>query len=559
MSFDETVDFLVVGSGAGSMVGALCMRDQGHRTVVLEKAELLGGTTCKSGGVMWIPNNRFMKRDGVEDSLEAGRTYVNAVLDDQLDTPGSTPVKREAYLTQAPEMLNYLVDKHGVRLTRVHYWPDYYDDLPGGCSNSRTVMAELFDLKQLGPWHKKMRRGFLPLPLMLGDAMNLPAVKREWPARWMLLRFIGRLLLQLITGKRRVAAGAALQGWLLKSALAAGVEVRTQSPVTELIVEDGAVRGVCTERNGKAWRIESRHGVLVTAGGFANNAEMRAQYQPGTSTDWSNAVESDTGDLIKEMMRLGAAVNNMDMMVGYQSTMLPGKEQDYVKPGAQKITAAPHVILVDQTGVRYQNEGGSYVAFCRGMLDRNSVAPSLPSWGIMDSQAVAKYGVAGVKSKSKLDKLAQSGYLKRAADIESLAQALNIDPATLRATVDRFNGFVANNCDEDFGRGHRHYDRWLGDRYHQPSQTLGAIEQGPFYAIPIVPGDVGTYGGVVTDEHARVLREDGSVIAGLYASGVCTASVFGRFYPGAGASIGPAVTFGYIAGQHAAAAAGKAG
>jgi len=553
MRFDEQTDFLIVGSGAGSMCAGLYMRDHGHSVVLLEKSDLLGGVTCKSGGVMWIPNNRFMRRDGIHESAELAQSYLDSLAEGQQDVPGSTPQKRAAYLKQAPEMLDYLVEQHNMPFDRVPYWPDYYDDRPGGCSTSRTVVAELFDLKELGSWRKKIRPGFLPLPLMLADAMNLSAVKHEWAARWMLVKFIGRLISQIFTGKRKVPAGAALQARALKVALDKGVDVRTGTPVTALIMDDDQVVGVETVKDGQPWRIGASCGVLVNAGGFAKNAAMRAEYQPETSIEWSNATDEDTGDLIQEMRAKGAALYNMDMMVGYQSTIPPGKEGAYIKPGAQRMLCSPHAIMVDQSGVRYQNEGGSYVAFCRGMLDRHALLPSVPSWGILDARSVRKYGIAGAKSRRQLNKWQQAGYLKVSNSIAGLAQEIGCDPAVLTATVERFNGFVRNGNDEDFGRGNRQYDLWLGDRFNQdgPSETLGTLEQGPFYAVPIVPGDVGTYGGVVTDEYARVLRDDGSVIGGLYATGVCTASVFGRVYPGAGASIGPAYTFGYIAAKHA--------
>jgi 3-oxosteroid 1-dehydrogenase len=242
--------------------------------------------------------------------------------------------------------------------------------------------------------------------------------------------------------------------------------------------------------------------------------------------------------------------------VGNQQTIPPGAEDSELKPPAQSMTAKPHAILVDQSGVRYLNEGGSYMAYCKAMFERHKTVPAVPSWAILDSRYLRKYMLAGTMPGSKKpQRWYEEGYLRKGDTIEELAAQLHMKPETLRATVDRFNGFVAKGKDEDFGRGVRAYDRWLGDPYHKPSATLGSISEGPFYAVPVVPGDVGTYGGVVTDEFARVLRQDGSVISGLYATGISTASVMGRAYPGAGCSIGPAFTFGYIAAQHAAGAA----
>jgi 3-oxosteroid 1-dehydrogenase len=217
----------------------------------------------------------------------------------------------------------------------------------------------------------------------------------------------------------------------------------------------------------------------------------------------------------------------------------------------QGMTAAPHAILVDQSGVRYMNEGGSYMAYCKGMLERNREVPAVPSWAILDSRFMRDYMLAGTMPGSKKpDRWYEEGFLRKADTIEELAAKLDILPTTLRATVDRFNGFAARGVDEDFGRGKRAYDRWLGDPY-APNATLGAIKEGPFYTVPVVPGDVGTYGGVVTDVAARVLREDGRPVEHLYATGVSTASVMGRAYPGAGASVGPSFVWGYVAAKNA--------
>jgi len=350
-----------------------------------------------------------------------------------------------------------------------------------------------------------------------------------------------------------ISTGAALQGRMLQAALKAGVEFSLNTAVQELVIEDGAVKGVLTSKDGKPWRVGARLGVLVNAGGFARNQDMRDQYQPGTRVEWSNAAEGDTGEMIREMMRHGAAIAQMEEMVGYQTTMSPGVEKDYVKPPGQTLTASPHAILVDQSGVRYQNEGGSYMAYCQGMLERNKTVLAVPSWAILDTQFLRNYMLGNtMPGVNKPKSWFEQGYLRKGNTIEELAMQLNIDPATLKATVERFNGFVAANNDEDFKRGARAYDRWLGDPYHKPSETLGTIAEAPFYAVPMVPGDVGTYGGVVTDAAGRVLREDGSIIRGLYAAGVSTAGVMGRAYPGAGASVGPAFTFGYISAHHAA-------
>jgi len=552
--WDESYDFIVVGSGGGSMCAALYLRALGKRVLILEKTALVGGTTARSGGVMWIPNNPFMRRDGVADSYEQASTYLDSVLGEQQDAPGATRARRHTYLTEAPRMVDFLLGQ-GIKLTRVSFWPDYYDDRPGGSVPGRTVVAELFNVNELGSWKTKLRPGFLTVPAMLEEALELPKFRRSWKARGLMLRVAGRAVTAKLTGKRWVSAGNALQGRMLQAALRAGVEIRTEAPVRELIVDNGAVKGVLMIKEDKPWRTGAQLGVLVNAGGFAHNQRMRDQYQPGTSSAWSSAAPGDTGEMIEEMMRHGAAVAQMEEMVGAQTTLPPGSDVEDIKPSAQKLTASPHAILVDQSGARYMNEGGSYMAYCKGMLERNKTVPAVPSWAVFDSQFMRKYMLAGTMPGSKKpQRWYDEGYLRQAGSIEELACQIGVDPAELHATVARFNGFVARNRDEDFQRGERAYDRWLGDSFHKPSASLGAIERAPFFAVPVVPGDVGTYGGVVTDEHARVLRADGSVIAGLYATGVSTASVMGRCYPGAGSSVGPTFVWGYVAAQHVAAA-----
>jgi 3-oxosteroid 1-dehydrogenase len=552
--FDEMFDFVVVGSGGGSMCAGLVMRSADKSVLILEKTNLVGGTTARSGGVMWIPNNPFMTRDRIEDSYEKAAAYLDAVLPDPKDAPGASRARRAAYLTEAPRMLEFLGSR-GIKLTRVKEWPDYYDDLPGGSVPGRTVVAELFDANELGAWTEKLRPSFvhLPIPASLEEMLELPAMKRSWAVKMLLVKLVLRGVVAKITGKRWVAGGAALQGRMLQAALREGIEIRTDSPVTEILIEDGRAAGVATVKDGRPWRVGARLGVLVNAGGFSHNQRMRERYQPGTSVKWTMAAPGDTGEMIEEMMRHGAAIAQMQERVGNQFTPQPGWEENEIRQAAQSVTAAPHCILVDQSGVRYLNEGGSYMAYCKEMLERNKSVPAVPSWAVFDAQYLRKYILAGtMPGTKKPQRWYDEGYLKAADTLEGLAGSLKMDPATLKATVQRFNGFVAQNRDDDFHRGERAYDRWLGDWLHKPSASLGSISEPPFYAVPVLPGDVGTYGGVVTDERARVLREDGSVIEGLYATGVSTASVMGTSYPGAGSSVGPSFVWGYVAAKSAA-------
>lgn len=545
--FDESYDWVVAGSGAGSFVSALVMRKAGKSVLILEKTPFVGGTTAKSGGMIWIPNNRFIRAAEPDESAEKAMLYLESVCE---DLPGSTTEKRTAYVSEAPKMIDFLIDE-GIAIERAStFWPDYYDDAPGGCATSRSVVAKPFNTKELGEWEAKLRPGFMPLKVKLDEGMKFAYVGKSWAITWSFLKTGVGIVLGKILGQRWVSAGAALQGRMLQAALKAGVEVRTETPVKELIVEDGKVVGVVTDKG----RIGARLGVLVNAGGFAQNQDMRDRYMPGTRTEWSNVPEGDTGDLHAEFERVGGVLGQMDQMVGYQMTRMPGWEKGYVRPPAQSMTGKPHAILVDQSGVRYMNEGGSYELYCQNMLERNKTVPAVPSWAIFDNQYAKNYPVGGVKMHKYYQMWRDSGYLKEADSIEGLALQLDCDPRTLRATIDRWNGFVDAGHDADFGRGARKYDQWLGNPFHRPNPALGRIDTAPFYAVDVVPGDVSTYGGAITDSEGRVTRADGTAISGLYACGVSTASVMGGVYPAAGASIGPSMAFGYIAAKHAAGA-----
>ncbi len=547
--FDETFDFVVVGSGGGSMCSALVMRQAGKSVLVLEKTDLLGGSTARAGGVMWIPNNRFMKRDGVEDSFEKAASYLDAVVGDREDTPGATKERRHTYLREAPEMLEFLIGQ-GIQFNRAPYWPDYYTNSPGASEAGRTVLADLFDVNQLGEWKDKLRPNKFQMAAPIVQAMSLPLIRVSWKSRLEALKVVWKTVTAKLTGKHWVTAGAALQSRMLQAAIREGVDLRTHSPVKEVIVEGNRCHGVVIEKDGKPWRIGANLGVLLNAGGFAWNQEMRDEYIPHTRKEWTHAAPGDTGDMHKEMIRIGAWMAQMNEFVGNQMALPP---TDPDPAGMQTQICKPHAFLVDQSGVRYMNEGGSYMLFCQGQLERHKTVPAVPSWVIFDSQYTRRYMVCETMPGTAKPKIwYETEFLRKGNTIEELAAACGLPADNLKATVEKFNRFARQGKDEEFGRGDSAYDRFLGDYTHGPNDTLGTVEEGPFYGIQIVPGDVGTYGGVVCDSNARVLRPDRTAIEGLYATGTTTAGVMGRAYPGAGCSIGPSFTWGFVAAKHAA-------
>ena len=544
---DEVFDFVVVGSGGGSMCAGLVLRAAGKSVLILEKTEFVGGSTARAGGVMWVPDNRFMQADGVDDSLENAERYLESTVGLHSDAPGTSPEKRRTYIRESAKMVDFLCGQ-GIQLRRGPYWPDYYNDRPGGIEGGRTVVPQLFDARELGDWQDKLRPNHIQVPAPFGDLFKLTLYKRSWRGRWALVKTGIRIGLAKVTGTRWVAGGAALQGRMLQAALREGVEIRLENPVREVIIEDGIAKGVIVDAPGGPKRIGANLGVLLNAGGFAHNQAMRDQYIPNTSTEWTHAAPGDTGDMHRELMRHGAAMAQMDEMIGCQMTLPPGMGPQAM----QQQIGKPHAFMVDQSGMRYMSEAGSYMEFCQKILRRHRETPAIPSWMIFDSQFMSDYMLANtMPGTAKPQEWIDEKYLRQGITIEELAVACNIPPDTLRMTVDRFNGFATHGVDEDFGRGNRAYDRFLGDFTYKPNKALGTVAKAPFFAVPIVPGDVGTFGGVVTDCAGRVLLDNGRAVAGLYATGTTTASVMGRAYPGAGSSIGPSFTWGYIAARHA--------
>ncbi len=549
-SAKNAYDFIIVGSGAGSMCAALVMRAAGKQVLILEKTSLVGGTTAISGGVMWIPANRYMEEQGIDDSAELALAYLDAVVGDRADMPAASRERRRVYVEQSTRMLDFLVNQ-GARLRRIPSWPDYYD-APGASVPGRAVVSELFDIKQLGAWRHKLRPGFLPLPANLDEAMQLPQVKRSKQAKKVLLRILGRAVADKFTGRARRTAGEALQAQLLHLALKSGAEIRLDAGVRQLIIESGRVTGVIVGEGAVAESIHARSGVLINAGGFARNQRMLDRYIPGTSTSWSSTIEADTGEMIEEGERIGAATAQMSERIGMEIALPPGSEKMKVKAAMQNDICRPHAIVVDASGVRYARESSSHPEFSERMREHHRSSPAVPSWMIFDSQYLEKYMLAGtMPGKKKPQAWTDEKFLHSGETLDALATACSIDARQLNETVARFNTFARQGHDDDFQRGNTPYERWVGDPLSTTSNTLGTIEQGPFYAIALYPGDVGTYGGLLTDAHARILRGDGTPIDGLYATGTSAASVMGSVEPGPGGSIGPAMTWAYVAAQHA--------
>ena len=540
--FDEIADFVIIGSGGGSMASALYLKSIGKTPLILEKTDKFGGSTAMSGGVLWVPNNHLLARKGIPDSHEAGRRYMDATIGDDAG-PASTPARKEAYLRNGPIMLKWL-EEHGMKWLHTEGWADYYDDRPGGVTRSRSIGAPMLDARTMGPLFDKLRLGPMVMPLPTDKAGIIGLATRT--PRGMLegMKLLFRMWLVKKRGKPMLSFGGALQGRMLMLADKAGIDMRLNHGIVDLIEEDGRVTGVIAEHDGRRLRIGARNGVLINAGGFSRNAEMRKRYQPQpSSVEWTNANPGDTGELIQIAERHGAALDLMD-----QAWWVPGTVGPEGGPAFMHNTdiSKPHCIIVNRHGRRILNESGSYMENGQRLYEND-----VPAFVILDSRHRKRYAWGYYPPGKTEQSWFDSGFIKQADTLEELAAKAGIDPAGLTAEVAKFNRYCETGKDLDFNRGGRGYDNWFGDPTVKPNPNLGKIDKPPFYVMEMVPGDVGTSGGILTDEHARVLRGDGSVIQGLYATGNSTASVMGRCYPAAGASIGAAFIFGWVAAHHA--------
>lgn len=549
MEWDASYDVLVVGSGAAGLTAGLTAQLKGMSSLVLEKTEFYGGSTALSGGAVWIPLNQYLEESNVGDTKEEARAYLDATVGDRVPSE-----LKEAYLNRGPEMLRYLHDQtEHIRFEYTPGYSDYYPEKPGGFSKGRSVEPILFDLRQLGEERKKMRRANLPTYGMVMNSYEfhkLNMIKRVFAGKKMALRVGMRLMRSVLTGYRPSALGEALVGSLRLSLMEAGGELWLSTAFCDFVLEDGKVTGLVVEREGKRMNIQARRGVVLGAGGFSHNQELREKYLPApTSNKWTSAAEGQTGDVIEASLRAGAKLDLMDKVWGAPSVIPPGEKPFFLV--AER--GIPNMIVVNSRAERYLNEVAPYHEFVDRMYENDKTgAHTIPSWLILDKTAKSRYMFMGLLPGQSFPKRwMESGYIKAGNSLEEIAEKTGLPVDKLTATLDRFNRFAREGKDEDFHRGDSAYDHYYGDPT-LPNPNLAPIEKAPFYAIPIYPGDIGTKGGLTIDQYARVLDENGNPIGGLYAAGNCSAAVMGESYPGPGATIGPAMTFSYIATDHMA-------
>lgn len=542
-------DVIVVGSGAAGMTAALSAAHRGLKVLVVEKAAHFGGSTARSGGGVWIPGNHALRAAGIEESPERAREYLQAIVGDVVPAE-----LRSAFLDRGPEVLSFVCDKTPLRFRWVRGYSDYHPEAPGGRSGGRSVEPVPLDGRVLGPELENLERPYsappLGVPITQADYRWLSLLARHPRGILRVAGLGGRWLVGRVRRQRLLSMGQALAAGLRAGLRRANVPVWLNTPLLDLKVEDDRVTGVVVFHQGEETVLRSRLGVVLGAGGFERNEEMRLKYQRApTGTEWTVGAEANTGDAIDAGLKLGAAVDLMDDAWWGPSIPLTGGPWFALAERSR-----PGCLMVNARGERFVNESAPYVEAVHAMYgEGDGPGENIPTWLVFDQRYRNRYMFTGLGPRQPLPgRWFKAGIAVKASTIANLAERINVPAGALEATVQRFNGFARRGEDEDFHRGRSTYDHYYGDPRNKPNPSLGPLDVAPYYAVKIVPGDLGTKGGLRIDPHARVLREDGSVIDGLYAAGNTSAAVMGRTYAGPGATIGPAMVFGYLAAEHLA-------
>ncbi len=551
--FEHTVDVLVVGSGAGGMVAAWAARRAGLEVLLIEKSPQFGGNSALSGGGAWLPNSAPFRRLGEMDDPEQLLAYLRAIA------PDVAPERHRQYLDEIPKFVAALEETPQFQGGRGMFWINGYSDYfpeQGGNPKGRGLWATPIDERVLGDLMTQRRghgaAGRIPgmpagMYMTSYDYHELLTIAwRSWASYKALVRLSWRSIMSKLTGRRMVAGGAALITRLRMMLRDAGVPLWLNTPLKSLVTDAGGdVVGVIAERDGAICRIAARRGVILAAGGFEGSDELRALYQPDALHSGTQGSADNTGDWIDPARQVGAELELMDDSWWSVGMRVPGAVW-----GILAERQYPHQFIVNAEGRRFVNEAKPYTAFGHAMIAGHKTGVShFPCYMILDDFAWRNYMFRGLPGRRMPQEWLTSGLVKKADTIEEMARLIGVPEPNLVETTSRFNAFAREGRDLDFQRGESPYDNWHGNPHYR-NPNLGEVKKSPFYAFTIVLSDLGTKGGMLTDDNARVLRKDGAPIHGLYAAGNCSASIMGRSYAGPGGTLGPAMTFGWIAGNH---------
>jgi succinate dehydrogenase/fumarate reductase flavoprotein subunit len=561
-------DALIVGSGAAGLSAAVTAGHHGLNVLIVEKEACFGGTTARSGGWLWIPGTSLARGWGIVEDKEKARTYLRHEAGNNYDAE-----RVDAFLEAGPQAIDFFTTRTAVRFDMPLTFPDYHAEAPGGAQGGRSMVTRPFDGRELGD---KIRHLGRPLPeltlfgVMLGsgkDIVHFMRATRSVTSAAYVAKRLSRHVLDVLRYGRGMTLtnGNALVARLAKSAFDLKIPLWLSSPVRELIVDNGAVRGAVVEREGRSVRVTANRGVVLACGGFPHDIARRQTMFPHAPTGhehWSPGPAGNTGDGLRLAESAGGRIEDRlphaAAWVPVSITTRKDKSQGVMPHFIDR--AKPGVIAVTRDGRRFTNEGNSYHDFVQDMMKAaktgdnktdDKTGEEIAAFLIADHRALRQYGLGCVAPfPMPIGRYLRSGYLKRGTTPAELARQAGIDPKGLETTIADFNKTAAEGRDPAFGKGSRAYNRYQGDALHGPNPCIAPLTQPPFYAIKLVIGDLGTYAGIRTDAQARALDADGRPIAGLYAAGNDMASIMGGNYPGAGITLGPALTFGYIAGRH---------
>jgi 3-oxosteroid 1-dehydrogenase len=538
-------DVVVVGTGAAGMTAAITAAKLGLETLVVEKAPHFGGSTARSGGGVWIPCNEVLEQAGVADTPESAATYLKHIVG-----PDGDPELQAAFLEHGPEMLSSVLAACPLKLQWVRGYSDYYPEAPGGRPGGRSVEPRPTSARILGADRERLEPPYVAarggLAITQADFKWLNLIARHPRGALTAARVGARTWLARARRTELLTMGQALAAGLFAGVRRAGVPVWFETPLVGLVTDgSGRVTGVRVVRDGAEVVVGARRGVILAAGGFERDEAMRQEYQQEPiGAGWTVGAAANTGDAIRLGRELGAGLALMDDAWWGPSVPLP--RGPYFLLAERSL---PGCMLVNAAGRRFVNESAPYVDAVHAMYEAHSAeAPHVPAWLVFDQRYRDRYLFTSKGPRQPLpEKWFRSGVAVKAVTVEKLAADIGVPGDVLRASVTRFNAMAARGRDDDFRRGESAYDRYYGDPRNRPNPCLAPLVKSPFYAVRIVPGDLGTKGGLLTDARARVLREDRTPIPGLYAAGNTSALVMGRTYAGPGATLGPAMTFAYLA------------
>ena len=560
--FDHVVDVLIVGSGGGGMAAALTAHAAGLDTLVVEKSSHFGGSTALSGGGIWVPGAPAQRREGYVPEPEGVVEYLRKI------TGGLVSEARiRQYVESAPQMLEFLEQLSGwFEFVWKPGYADYYPELPGGSELGSTINVPPIDLRKLGPDEAKLLKplALAPKGIWLGpkELRTFYRIRQSWAGKGVLLKLIWRMVRARVSNERMGAIGQSLAARLRLAMRDRGIPLWLDSPMVELLTDaDGSVTGVLLERDGSMQRIGARLGVILASGGFDHDLAWRKEQLAVVDQDWSFGNPAAMGDGIRAGQKVGAGTDLLDEAWWFPAIQWPDGRMQFMLNERMM----PAQFIVNGDGKRFINEAAPYMDFGHAMIDgQKSGVTHIPCWLITDHKSWNRYVIGGHLPIPKIPGAPvptgrkvppawlESGVVEAAASWDEMATKIGVPARQLSETARRFNELARGGHDDDFNRGDSVYDNYYGDPT-LPNPNLYPLGDPPYYAFRIVLGDLGTSGGLRTDEYARVLRSDDSVVRGLYAVGNTAAPVMGRSYAGAGATIGPAMTFGFVAAKHVAA------